>query len=196
MTINYYKVIDILWNFYLLLIPFLVFAIFSTFWDYLAKSRLAGKIILLLIFLLWLIFVPNTIYVLTDLRHITGFCPVSYYNVCTANAWMIFFFFSYAAVGWLAYVVSLRRMALFISQKLSIKPSAFIIPAIPFISLGVLLGLLDRWNSWDFFVNPMGILNSALAYFTSWDHFKNFMIINFFLYVFYYTGNYLIKDKI
>lgn len=196
LTINYYKVIDILWNLYLLIVPFFLFAFFSRSWDFFYLLKTKGKIILSLIFLLWLIFVPNTIYVLTDMRHITGYCPSSYYNVCTLNAWMIFFFFSYAVIGLIAYVFALKSMAAFLSKKLSIKNYFFIIPVVPLISLGVLLGLLDRWNTWDIFFNPLYILKSAGNYFTSWDHFKNFLIINLFLYIFYFVGSFITKDKL
>ena len=71
----------------------------------------------------------------------------------------------------------------------------FIIAVIPIISLGVLLGLLNRWNSWEIFIYPTEFLKHILLYFTDSVYFGNWLIFTAFLYILYFGGNTLFKTK-
>ncbi|RLC35998.1 hypothetical protein DRH27_05940, partial [Candidatus Falkowbacteria bacterium] len=103
-AINNYEVIFIAWNLFLLIIPFFLCRLLFILYNANKFKSLPHKIFGLAIAFLWLLFIPNTIYVIADMRHIIGFCPVNEKNICIENAWMIMFFFIYASIGWVAFV--------------------------------------------------------------------------------------------
>lgn len=184
-------------NLFLAIVPFL----FGYFINYLQKKERAFKYghkayYAFIAFFMWLIFVPNTAYLITDMRHITGFCPSNYYDVCIENSWMILFFFSYSVIGWVLFVYAINQMrgALF-KTKNNFCARYFAAAIIPIITLGVMMGLIDRYNSWNLFLSPLFFLHDGLKYFAEGIYFKNYIIITFFLYILYFSGNYLFKNK-
>ncbi len=194
-TINNYEIIYIFWNLLLLIIPFLLCAYLIKYWSTTKYKKAYQKIVAVLLGLLWLLFIPNTAYVITDIRHLLGFCPLSRTNVCLHNAWMIMFFFLYASLGWIAYVYLVKQMEWLIKEIWD-KTIAFIYiwTIVPVISIGILLGLIYRWNSWDIFLTPLAVGSDALKFFTDLTHFKNWAIFTLALYLLYFVGEYLFCD--
>lgn len=105
---------------------------------------------------LWLLFLPNAPYLLTDLIHLGHRAPVPLWFdllLLTSFAWngLILGFVSLqivqtlvqrwygTAVAWLAAGGSLTLAA-----------------------FGIYLGRFERWNSWDIFTNPMGVAGALL----------------------------------
>jgi len=196
-SINDYPVISILFNIFLLIIPFLLCLLLIKYWEGNKFRKYYQKILAIVIGVVWLIFIPNTAYIITDIRHLLNYCDSYYFfNVCVENAWMIMFFFLYACLGWVSFVILLNQMKKFIIKLGGKKISdIFIILIIPVISLGVLLGLINRWNSWEFFVYPHKILASPSIYFTDLYYFRNFIIFTISLYILYYIGSWFFKNS-
>ncbi len=193
--INEYPVFMVFWNLFLVIIPFLLFFYLK---DYKKKTKFkkkGQKYFGILVFLLWLIFIPNTAYIITDMRHISYYCPFgSYLKICVNNAWMIMFFFIYAIIGWISFVYLLREMKEFIGNIYNkIYSNIFIGLMIPLVSLGVLLGLLNRWNSWDLFIYPIDIIRSSLIYFSDFYYFRNWLIFTIGFYILYFIGTKIFK---
>jgi uncharacterized membrane protein len=184
--INGYQLVMIIWNIFLAVV-----AVYITYWlvRYLRQKN-KKPVAIFFLCLFWFFMVPNTTYLLTDARHIIGYCPVaSFGNVCVENAWMVLFFFTFAAMGWVACVWSIRPLRLFITKMYGQGWGIiFIIFIIPIISLGVLLGLLNRWNSWEIVTSPGHILSSSLIYVSDLTYFKNWLIMSILLYLLYFTG--------
>ncbi len=191
LSINGYSLIYVVWNIILGIIPFfLCYAIFS-----LQKQKSNyKKIYQFFVFVIWLLFVPNAAYIFTDMRHINGFCLKTTNNICVGNAWMIAFFFAYAIIGWVLYYYSLEQMLVYVRQNIS-KKNAKLFPllAIPIISLGLLLGLVDRLNTWDVFVKLPEVLKTASVYIFDYQSTKNFLVFTLVLYFLYYSGKYIFK---
>ena len=167
-------------------------------WELYKKNKfkkISQKIYAGFVFFVWLIFVPNAAYIITDIRHISGYCPIdSYLKVCPQNAWMIMFFYFYSLVGWLINVYLLLKMELLIAKIYNKKTARmFAYLLIPLVSLGVMLGLVDRWNSWEIFVYPVAILKSIWRYFTSWIYFRNWLVFSLGLYASYFIAKKFIK---
>jgi len=195
-VINNYEVFFIAWNLFLLIIPFFLCRLLSWFYDANKFRSWYNKFIGILIAFLWLIFIPNTIYVIADMRHIIGFCPVNEKNICISNAWMIMFFFTYASIGWVAFVYLINQMKDTIKKIFPyFNLSVYLFFIMPVISLGMLLGLINRWNSWEVFISPSNIISDALKYITDFTYFKNWLLFTIFLYVLYYAGNYIFKPR-
>ncbi len=152
------------------------------------------KLYELLIFFFWLIFLPNAPYILTDIRHINGFCPNTATDICVNNAWMIAFFFLYGLLGWILYFFAMEQMILFIKRNISQKLS-FYFPVLisPVISLGLLLGLVDRLNTWDVIFRLDLVINTTLTYFTTFNNFVNLIVFTICLLAMYYVGKIVFK---
>ncbi len=197
LVVNDYPILMVAWNLFLFLIPFFLFLLLKKLYLKSGFKKIYEKVTGLLLFFIWLLFVPNVPYVITDVRHLLNYCPIdSYLNVCTQNAWMIMFFFVYSIFGWIFFVLFLNQMKNLILKIFSKKISQlFIIIVIPSISLGVLLGLLNRFNSWYFFQNPLLIFRSMLMYITDINYFINFVGFTIGLYILYFIGNFLFRRK-
>jgi uncharacterized membrane protein len=195
--INEYDIATVLMNLSLAIVPFLLVYFLNFLW---VKDNIFRKgqkfFYSFFAFFLWFIFVPNTAYIMTDMRHINNFCPKNYYNVCIENSWMILFFFSYSLVGWILFVYSLKQMHNLLQKiKNNFLSRYFILIIIPFIAFGVMIGLIDRYNTWNIFLSPVIFFKDGLKYFTNEVYFLNYIIVTFFLYILYFTGNYLFKDS-
>jgi len=194
--INEYPVFGIVWNLFLLVVPFVIFHYLVKYYHLTKIEKRGQKVFFGFLFFLWLIFLPNSAYIITDVRHLMNYCPYSFYRVCSKNAWMIIIFFTYALIGWAAFVLLLDKMKNFVTVVYSKQISnLFIISVIPLVSIGVLLGLLNRWNSWEIFYFPKSIIRDLLLYVTDWNYFLDFSVFTVFFYFLYYFGSYLFEKK-
>lgn len=140
------------WNLFLAWLP--LFAATAA-WG-LQGSAQRPRLYVLPLLALWLLFLPNAPYILTDLMHLKQHpgVPIWYDTIMLLTyAWnglMVGFvslwvvqglltrWFGYAA-GWLGALVSLALAA-----------------------VGIYLGRFERWNSWDVFTNPQAIFRQLL----------------------------------
>jgi uncharacterized membrane protein len=137
--------IFLLWNIFLAWLPY-------TFSKYINNQQAGWK--QLLLFGLWILFLPNAFYIVTDLVHLRhpSVVPVWF------DAAIIF---SAAAAGLIMALVSVYRIEKYLVQKFAGWQVALIMPAIFFLSsFGVYLGRYLRWNSWDILANPAELLLS------------------------------------
>jgi uncharacterized membrane protein len=137
--------IFLLWNIFLAWLPY-------TFSKYINNEQARWK--KLLIFGLWLLFLPNAFYIVTDLVHLRlpSAAPVWF------DAAIIF---AAAMAGLVMALVSLCRVEKFLVKNFAKWKVAIIVPAILFLaSFGVYLGRYLRWNSWDILANPAELLLS------------------------------------
>lgn len=198
LKVNDYQIVTILWNIGLMLVPLAAAMFLQRLWRRTGFRRPAQKLLALLVFFLWLLFIPNTAYVMSEVRHLLDYCPRnSAFQVCEDNAWMSLFFFTYSVVGWVFYVYLLVQMqTLFRAVFNKLTSLIFILALIPLIALGFLLGLLNRWNSWEFFIYPGDFFTTIPAYWNEPLYFTNWLIFTIFLYVLYWGGQWLFKDRI
>lgn len=193
--INNYPVLVVFWNLLLLLAPYLIIKFLEYYWKPNNFKKWQEKFILGVFFLIWLLFIPNSAYIITEVRHLHDYCPGSgYLAICPENAWMVMFFFVYSLIGWISFVYLLNQMRNFMEKSYNkLIAEVFVISVIPIITAGMLLGLINRWNSWETFTHPFKILNDLSLYFTNLMYLKNLLIFIIGLYILYFTGNYLFK---
>jgi uncharacterized membrane protein len=137
--------IFLLWNIFLAWMPY-------TFSKYINNEQAGWK--QLLLFGLWLLFLPNSFYIVTDLVHLRqpSIVPLWF------DAAIIF---AAATAGLIMALVSLYRVEKFLLKKFIQWKVAIMIPAILFLSsFGVYLGRYLRWNSWDILANPADLFLS------------------------------------
>jgi len=109
------------------------------------------------IFFGWLIFFPNSFYLITDLVHLRERPGVPYW-------FDILLVFSAVLNGVLIGYVSFIKIEKHITLKFSKEKTTVIMMACLFLcSFGIYIGRVLRWNSWDVIANPAG-LGSDIAY--------------------------------
>jgi uncharacterized membrane protein len=196
--VNGYPFLIMVWNILLAMVPFIFFLALSSYWQKTKFKKTGQKILAIVLFLFWLIFLPNAAYLIADTRHLLNYCPSnSYLSVCVSGVWEIMFFFVYSVFGWVFLVIYLSQMRKFLAEIFKERTArTAIMIIIPLVALGVLLGLTERFNSWDFFIHPLPILQNLLRYVTAWEYFRNWLAFTTGYYILYFFGDYLFAKKI
>ncbi len=195
LAVNSFQLLTFFWNIFLALLPLLFYRALKSYWRRTGLKNLGQKFLALILFIFWLLFFPNTAYLITDVRHLLDYCPInSPDRVCVNNAWMIIFFFVYGCLGWLSFYYILKSMSSLINKIFKkISTNFFVCIMIPLTSFGILFGLLNRLNSWDIFVAPIWIFKAFIIYFLDLNYFMDWFIFTIFLYLLYFSGDYFFK---
>jgi uncharacterized membrane protein len=133
------------WNLFLAFIPWFISSILIN------KKQLATINVFFLI-AIWLLFFPNSPYILTDLFHLRnrGDVPIWY---------DLILILSFAWTGLTYGFVSLLDIEKIFLQRISRRFTNIIIVVMLFVvSFGVYIGRFLRWNSWDIISNPSNLL--------------------------------------
>jgi uncharacterized membrane protein len=139
------------WNLFLALVPYLI----SRFVMY-HPSWVERKWKFSLAFIVWLLFLPNAFYIITDLFHLK-----------TAEHIPLWFdlalIFSFAWNGILLGVVSVRQMEKMMQLNLPyITEWQFVYPLMLLNAFGVYIGRYLRYNSWDIIANPFQLTQDII----------------------------------
>lgn len=112
------------------------------------------------LFCLWLLFFPNTIYVLTDFTH--------FFNQSEkmSSALLFLLVFEYTAlfsVGIFTFFVCIYLFEKFVKNHSLIKnkmwtPFVAVLGINLLVSIGVMMGRVQRTNSWDVVTNPFKVI--------------------------------------
>ncbi|MEL6811937.1 MAG: DUF1361 domain-containing protein [Bacteroidota bacterium] len=131
----------LVWNLFLAAIPYFL----ST---YLSSYHKINKSWLLLCTAIWLAFLPNAPYIVTDFIHLT--------HLQSHLKLLDFILISaFALSGLLCYVLSLNEMKQLLLQGFPSKWVRVFIFLVPFLcGFGIYLGRFLRWNSWDILRHP------------------------------------------
>ena len=129
----------LIWNLFLAAIPLML----SSFLIQSRKKKLHW-----IIFIVWILFFPNALYIITDLVHLKERNNIP--------LWFdVILIFSAAINGLLMAFISLYRVDLFLQLRLNNRKTNLILYSCLFISsFGMYIGRFLRWNSWDIFFNP------------------------------------------
>ena len=179
----------ITWNLLLAAIPVALAFSMRRWW-----SRKA-RILVVLAGFLWLIFLPNTCYLLTEWRHFFNtlegaqlYTQWKVYKDMDALRWLILcclFYLSYSAVGMLAFALAVRPVYGLLRRS---NPQAWLwgIPFFPLISLGVYLGLIQRLNSWNLLHEPGRVIGESWRAVTRPELFTFILAFGAFLWLAYF----------
>lgn len=107
--------------------------------------------------LLWLLFLPNALYIITDLKHLRVRPPIPEWFDCLL-------LFSFSTLALLFGLISFYQMHQVFKKHLPAFIQPIILMSISFLAgFGVYLGREERWNSWDLFTHPLGLLSECLT---------------------------------
>lgn len=177
------------WNLFLAWIPLLLSSFVLAF-------NIRSKISLVFIIIIWILFFPNSPYILTDLFHLRArnTIPVWYDLIVIL---------SYAWAGLICGFISLHD----IEKRLSDYGKRNLINAVIIFflfmsSFGVYLGRFLRWNSWDILNNPFGLFSDIVVrliypmeYTKTWGvTLLMGIMLNFMYFTFKWIGTHQVKE--
>ena len=144
----------LLWNLFLAYLPYY-------FSNHLIHYHQQGKAVwkLFVLFGLWLLFFPNSPYIITDLFHLTNhrLMPI-WYDLAII--------FTVAWSGIILGFLSLIQVHHFLIQKFGEFKSWWMIASIQLLcAYGIYLGRYQRYNSWDIITAPFSLLHEILDLF-------------------------------
>lgn len=142
-----------------LILSFLIWNLFLGFVPYgiskwMKRNRNWGesKLKFCFLFIVWLLFIPNSFYIITDLFHLGAFNKLPLW-------YELAMILSFAWNGLLLGILSVRQMQKLIDDFLSKRTALlFIYPVMFLNALGVYIGRYMRFNSWDVIANPFHLV--------------------------------------
>ncbi|WP_291131986.1 DUF1361 domain-containing protein [Flavobacterium sp. UBA7682] len=136
----------LIWNLFLALIPYVISSHLLTL-----DLKKVSKLKVLGISAIWLAFMPNAFYIITDLVHLAKSDGHIF--------WLdLIILSSYALIGFAFGIFSLFDFQKIAKQFIGIKYTNFIIPIICFLcGIGIYIGRILRYNSWDIISNPIDL---------------------------------------
>jgi uncharacterized membrane protein len=148
-----YNLSWMLFNIFLALIPVVV-AVFLT--------KKLHTFIRILLFIVWFLFFPNTIYIITDLQYL----PYQLLN--SSLTFQILLSLQYAVlviIGIITFLIALLPFENIISKyKIKGREKALLYIGMNFVfAFAVILGKIQRTNSWDVFINLPKVVKDVQA---------------------------------
>ena len=147
--------VALMWNLFLAVVPL--------FWSsaFQAANARGHRVLAGFCFALWLLFLPNAPYLLTDLIHLA---PRPHFGV---PLWYVLAMLLFCAgTGTLLGYLSLINVHLVVEQKFG-KTAGWIVAgaSLMLCGFGIYLGRFLRWNSWDAFTHPIQLLKAVIGQF-------------------------------
>jgi len=120
--------------------------------------------------MVWLAFLPNTCYLLTEWRHFLSVLDTKdlFLQSRVDESALIsllagsLFYFLYSGFGMITFTLAIRPVER-IAAKRGVATRFWAVPFFAAISLGVYLGLILRFNSWDLAINPSIVWQAIVA---------------------------------
>ncbi|MGA7615236.1 MAG: DUF1361 domain-containing protein [Thermoanaerobaculia bacterium] len=144
------------WNLFLAAVPLIASSLLLAAW-----RRRTPPVVQVAWFAIWLLFLPNAPYILTDFIHLAPSPPMPlWYDIAllgsAAGTGMLFAFASTAAV---------QRVVT--DESNPATGWAVVVLAFLLSGFGIYLGRFLRWNSWDTLAHARALLEDAI---TPWTH--------------------------
>jgi uncharacterized membrane protein len=139
------------WNLFLAFIPYWI-----TSWLSRNIGVMETRWKLVLALAAWLLFIPNSFYIITDLFHFT--------RIRSAPKWFdLLLIFSFAWNGIVCGIISLRRVETIIHFYFARKFTPLLVFVVMWLSaFGVWVGRFLRFNSWDILTDPFSLTGEIM----------------------------------
>lgn len=170
----------LIWNLILGYIPYFI----STQ----IKTAIPGTIKFYLFFLGWLLFLPNSFYLLTDFVHL-------HHNSDLQYLFDVLLLTSFSIAGFYAGISSMLHLHGLLEMKYSAVKSRRLIVILCYLSsFGVYLGRILRFNSWDILSNPVDLFSNILSSIQSYHTYEFTFFFGTFILIIY-SISYLLSDN-
>ena len=139
------------WNLFLGFVPYVM-----TRWLMAHPAWIENTSKFVLVFMGWLLFIPNSFYIITDLFHLDQ-------NKDVPLWFDLALILSFAWNGLLLGVLSVRQMEKMIEVKLFRNASELFVGVMMLLNaFGIYLGRYLRYNSWDVITNPTQLVKDMI----------------------------------
>lgn len=148
------------WNIFLAWVPCIISLVILSHFDKLKRHN----VLFAILFVTWLLFFPNAAYILTDLIHVKHryYIPM-WYDMLLIG--------SFAVNGLIIGLYSLSHIHQIIKHTYGHRISWAAICVLMYLNgLGVYLGRVLRWNSWDIATHPVRIVHDLFAILNPFRH--------------------------
>jgi len=168
------------WNLFLAYVPY-----FISQWLERHLQILRNRIKLVSLIFTWILFMPNSFYILTDLFHLE--------NMGNGHSWFdLTLILSFAWSGVIFGILSICKMEMLLKKAKGNLVSGFIICTVMWLNaFGVYIGRFLRFDSWDIIVNPFSLLTEITnIIFNPYDYryvWAMSICFAFFMIIIYYT---------
>lgn len=145
--------LSLIWNLFLAAVPLYISQALTRHVSWIEHNK---KFVFA--FIAWLLFVPNSFYIITDLFHL--------FERPEVPLWFdLVLIFSFAWNGLLLGVLSLRQMEKIIEVKWRLSEVFFVAPVMCLNAFGIYLGRYLRYNSWDVVSSPFQLASDIVYLF-------------------------------
>jgi uncharacterized membrane protein len=147
-----------------LLFAFLVWNLFLAFVPYAVSRQMTNAVMkskwkFVLYAFVWLLFIPNSFYIITDLFHLDM-------NETVPLWYDLALLLSFAWSGILFGILSIRQMEKLFEKNFNKKfDLLFILPVMALNGFGIYIGRYLRFNSWDVLTNPLQLISDIIYLF-------------------------------
>ncbi|MNH90166.1 hypothetical protein D3C73_427000 [compost metagenome] len=164
------------WNMFLAWMPAGFALLLDWIYVYIHRNRVLRIILFITAGTLWLLFYPNSAYLITDQLH-----PFAKFQMESGirfwygiEFWYhMLLFFSAAVIGLLLGVYSLFSVQELVRKSFGWARSwIFVVVTLALTSLGIYLGRFIRWNSWDAIRSPKQIVHQVLSMFRDMEELR------------------------
>lgn len=133
--------------------------------------RFKGKYLKILFGFFWLLFLPNTIYIFTDLIHLIYQWHQISPSLILVLLLQYILYFVFGLVTFMLGLIPFEKLLLSINilkkrQSISIMVLNF------YIAFCLVMGRIERINSWDVFMQPVKTIRSTIHVFVTFDLFS------------------------
>ena len=176
----------LIWNLFLAYLPYSISSYIARMDQQLSKPSL------ILLLVTWLLLIPNSFYIITDLFHLR--------KQDVIPLWFdLALIMSFAWNGLIVGVLSVRQIEKILQSRWHIYEWLFVLPLMYLNALGIFIGRYLRFNSWDVVTNPLALIKDVgyLVVHPIRNRFDWSMIICFtlLLSIFYLTLKKMSKEK-
>ncbi len=128
-------------------------ALFITLWlEYVVHRNLWSSWYALAVTFLWMLFLPNTFYLITDFIHVEELQPA---DMLHGTFMLTSFIFTAVILGFISTFIVHYEL----KKRLGVRPAATLIGLVLLVcSFAMYIGRELRWNSWDVLTNPASLL--------------------------------------
>ena len=157
------------WNVFLALIPVVLAQVIRLLISKDGHIRPLRKVPVFILGLAWLAFLPNTCYLITEWRHFLSIVDYGNYgarihadpSAVVMLMQFTLFYFVFSGIGVLAFALAVRPIAR-IAKLRGMSVWVWGAPFFLLMSVGVYLGLVLRFNSWDLISRPEQVWRSVM----------------------------------
>ena len=167
------------WNLFLAFVPYVV-----SNWMMNEAGEKFNKYKFFACFVAWLLFIPNSFYIITDLFHLR-------FREESSRWFDLTLILSFAWNGIIMGILSVRQIERIYLSRFPLKWHAlFLFPVMWLIALGIYIGRFLRFNSWDVLTNPFKLIGdiSELVFmphqnFEEWGMISCFAVLMTIMYI-------------